>query len=92
MSGGHFDYNCFRISQFADDLLHEIEINDDESVGDFGYRRGRGFRAGTISRIKKCHSIIERSGKLAREVEWLYSGDHGEESFCRLVDDILVGE
>ena len=28
MSGGHFDYGCFRISQIADELKHEIETNN----------------------------------------------------------------
>lgn len=86
MSGGHFDYGCFRISQFADELKHEIDTNGDETMNDLGEKRGYGFEAGTIARLKAAHQIIEQAGKLAREVEWLYSGDHGEESFCRLLD------
>ena len=81
MSGGHFDYNCFNISQFADDLKHEIEVNDDT----FGYI----FNVDTLRRLKSAHSIIETAGKLAKEIEWLYSGDHGEDSFAELVDVIL---
>ena len=79
MSGGHFDYGCFRVSQFADELKHEIELNDD------------GFEKGTISRLVTAQQIIETAGKLAREIEWLYSGDNGEDSFNELVDKILAG-
>ena len=86
MSGGHFNYGCFKISQFADELKHEIETNDDESLNDFGDRRGYGFESGTVARLEAAHRIIEQAGKLAREIEWLYSGDHGEDSFCRLMD------
>ena len=91
MSGGHFDYGCFRISQFADELQHEIEINNDETVDGYGDRRGYGFSEETLLRLRESQRIIATAGKLAREIEWLYSGDHGEESFCRLVDDILGG-
>ena len=91
MSGGHFDYGCFRISQFADELKHEIEINDDETKDEFGDSRGYGFEKETISRLATAQQIIETAGKLAREIEWLYSGDHGEESFNKLADKILAG-
>ena len=30
MSGGEFDYNCFKISQFAEELQHKIETNLNE--------------------------------------------------------------
>ena len=91
MSGGHFDYGCFRISQFADELQHEIDTNDDESLNDWGEKRGRGFSPETMFRLRTAQKIIETAGKLAREVEWLYSGDHGEESFQGLVDKIFGG-
>ncbi|HAR37925.1 MAG TPA: hypothetical protein DCS09_04745 [Porphyromonadaceae bacterium] len=89
MSGGHFNYGCFRISQFADELKHEIDTNDDESTNEYGETIGEGLSPETIQRVTKAHKTIELAGKLAREIEWLYSGDHGEESFCRLVDEIF---
>ena len=90
MSGGYFNYGCFRILQFADDLKHEIEINGDDSIDGFGDRIGQDFDQETLSRLVAAHKIIDTAGKLAREVEWLYSSDHGEESFCRIMDDILT--
>jgi len=92
MSGGHFEYGCFRISQFADELQHEIDINDDETVDSWGNTVGRGFDEETMIRIRTSKKIIETAGKLAREIEWLYSGDHGEESFRGLVDGIMAGK
>ena len=91
MSGGYFDYGCFRVSQFADELQHEIEINDDPGMDEYGDRRGYGFEKKTLSRLVVSQQIIETAGRLAREIEWLYSGDHGEESFNRLADTILAG-
>lgn len=82
MSGGSFDYNCFRISTFADDLMARIETNgvyDENGYGD-------GFASETIEMLKRCHAIIEKAGILAHHIEWLYSGDHDEESFMNLVN------
>ena len=90
MSGGHFDYGCFRISQFADELRHEIDTNDDKSDDGYGGFVGRGMSPETIWRLKVAQALIAKAGKLAREIEWLYSGDHSEESFCRLYDELMI--
>lgn len=86
MSGGHFDYNCFRISQFADDLEHEIENNDVKN--DYGYEEG--LHDATLEVLTKIQRVIELSGKLAKEAEWLYSGDIGENGFVTSINKIFV--
>lgn len=91
MSGGHFNYACHQISNFADDLEHEIEKNDDKTVDSWGDTVGYGYSEDTMTRIRVIHKLLIAAGKLAREVEWLYSGDHGEESFCKMVDKITDG-
>jgi hypothetical protein len=84
MSGGHFDYGCFRISRFADELKHEIDMNHSHDEEVHGYN----FDPETITLLKKCHDVIEYAGKLAKEIEWLYSGDHGEDSFIKAISKI----
>lgn len=91
MSGGHFNYVCYRILEFANELQQKIDTNDDETLDDFGDKRGYGFDDETMLRLRTSCQIIVTAGKLAREIEWLYSGDHGEESFRRLIDEILAG-
>jgi len=90
MSGGHFDYKCFQISQFADELQHEIDINDHEASADGDFSGGHNLRHETLERVKGVYNIIELAGDLAREVEWLYSGDHGETTFNELVDNLMI--
>jgi hypothetical protein len=85
MSGGHFEYGCFRISEFADNLKHEIQVNDVKNED--GYCPG--YTRDTIAILKRCHKIIAKAGELAKRVEWLYSGDSGEESFREIVYPIL---
>lgn len=81
MSGGHFDYGCFRISQFADELQHEIAINDSCD--------GRGFDDDTLEKLDAIQQHIETAGRLAKEVEWLYSYDAGPETCIAQVNKIL---
>lgn len=88
MSGGHFNYKCFEISQFADELQHEIDVNN--NINNANDNCGQEFRPETIERVKGVYNIIELAGDLARETEWLYSGDCGETTFCETVDKIMT--
>lgn len=88
MSGGHFEYKCHVITQFADELQHEIDTNKYQSKKDSSFN-GRNFSDETIEKLSFAQRLIKLSGKLAREIEWLYSGDHGEESFADLFDKIM---
>lgn len=85
MSGGSFDYNSLKISQFAEDLREKIDHNDKYSSSDYG----AGFEKGTLAALEECHSLIQLAGKIAHHVEWLYSGEHSEEDFLRLVEKDL---
>lgn len=89
MGGGHFDYDSFRIIEFAEKLELEIEVNDDKSVDEYGDPVGYGLGKETLWRLKRAHRIIELVGELAEHIERLYSGDHGEEIFNALADKIL---
>ena len=89
MSGGHFDYAYFRISMLAEDLKHEIDTNESMERNEWDEVRGYHFNKETIQILKECHTIIEKAGKLAHEIEWLYSGDYGEESFMEVIKPIM---
>jgi hypothetical protein len=91
MSGGYFDYNCYRISQFAEDLRHELDINNSIERDHYGETIGRQYEPETVAILTQCLAIIDQASKVAREIEWLYSGDHGEESFRQLVGPMLEG-
>ena len=85
MSGGHFDYNCFRISQFADELDREIRNN--KASGEVVYAPCHSDEA--IEILKECQILIEAAGILAKEIEWFYSGDTGEEELKKIALPIL---
>ena len=80
MSGGSFDYAYSRIREFADALADRLdtepEFPHDESVR---------------QRLRRLVSDAHKVATLARETEWLYSGDHSEETFLKLVEKIDAG-
>lgn len=80
MSGGHFEYKCFQIRDFADMLEADMADNSEE------------FSLPVMEKLKECHELIEKAAKVAREVEWLYSGDSGEASFLNSIEGILSNE
>jgi hypothetical protein len=85
MSGGAFDYDCFKISQFADDLINKIRNNNVKNSSDYA----PNYSIETILLLKQCSKIIQDAGEIAKHVEWLYSGDDGEETFKEHVMPIL---
>jgi hypothetical protein len=75
---------CFQIQQFAEELQTEIKNNGVED--EYGYKYDYGPE--TIEALKKCQRIIEQAGQLAHAVEWLYSGDYGEDSFLECFSEM----
>jgi hypothetical protein len=91
MSGGHFDYAQYRIEDIARGIEELIESNDDESLNEWGDRRGRGYSVETIEKFKIAVDTLRKAAIMAQRVDWLVSGDDGEDSFHRRWDKELEG-
>lgn len=81
MSGGYFDYQQYKLDQMADEILHLIESNEDKTVNDWGDRKGRFYSAETIQRFKEAVDALNLAKVYVQRIDWLVSGDDGEESF-----------
>jgi len=81
MSGGHFEYQQYRLHDIASQIKELIASNDDESLNEWGYRRGHGYSAETIEKFKIAVDTLEKAAIMAQRVDWLVSGDDGEDSF-----------
>lgn len=68
MSGGHFDYLQFRI----EDIARQI---DELCLG------GDGHSQNVIEKFKEAAHTLRQSADMAQRVDWLVSGDDGEETF-----------
>lgn len=67
MSGGEFDYLQFKINDCAIGVDQII----DKSI----------YSELTISRMRECAETLIKAAEMLHRVDWLVSGDDGEESF-----------
>ena len=76
MSGGHFDYNQHRISEIAYDVEQLILSNTEYSEE-------------TILEFRQGLDALNKAVIYAQRIDWLVSGDDGEESFHRRLNKEL---
>lgn len=84
MSGGHFNdcgYDYYKVSQFADELESEIENNFFRDNGSYS----PGFKEEVIEVLKDQLPKLREVAAIMRHIDYLYSGDHGQETFLKLM-------
>jgi len=87
MSGGSFDYACYRVDQFADEL--GIRLDEFDKKDALGYQPNK-FEPETLAKLREIEALARHTAKLMKEAEWLYSGDTSDESFMERVLEIEV--
>lgn len=83
MSGGHFEYKQWEIGNIADEVEQLIIDNDSEELDEYGDPKGSHFSNETIEEFKKGLAILRQAHVYAQRIDWLVSGDDGEDSFHR---------
>lgn len=105
MSGGRFNYNQYHIGEIADKIEHEIKKNGKpktkkelESQPYFGadyYKENPEelnhykYPDEVIEKFKEAVKALRVAQVYAQRVDWLLSGDDGEESFLRRLEEEL---
>ena len=83
MSGGAFDYQQYHIGEIADRI--EAELSDPEAASQ--------MRAETIEQFSEAVRVLRRAEVYAQRIDWLLSGDDGEDTFhSRLAEDLAALE
>ena len=80
MSGGRFNscgYIYYQVEQFADELENNIEKNEDFSM-----------RQDTLDYLRGQVSSLRKISQIMRHIDYLYSGDHGEDSFHSIIKEL----
>ena len=105
MSGGAFDYNQYKIGYIADSIEDRIEKNGRlktrEELKEEGWRDSNWYkdypedlshhewRQDVIEKFKEAVYHLRLAEAYAHRVDWLLSGDDGEDGFLRrLTEDI----
>ena len=89
MSGGHFDYDQYRIDRIAADVDQLIRTNDDETLNEWNEPKGKHYQPAVISRFREGLRALRIAAIYAQRIDWLVSGDDGEDSFIeRLAEEL----
>ena len=87
MSGGHFDYAQFRMEDIAVEIDRLIEKNDSTEKDEYGDDIGYHYPLEIIERFREAAHTIRQAREMAQQIDWLVSGDDGEESFMSRWND-----
>jgi hypothetical protein len=89
MSGGYFNYQQDRLDDMATTIRELIDrhtrkaIDDDDS--DFR------FSAATVAKFEEAVSALNRAEVYVQRIDWLVSGDDGEDTFhAQLAKDLAA--
>ena len=103
MSGGRFCYDQYRIGHIADEIEDVIRKNKVEKTKDelerWDYDEDGNvyedckyhywYEDKTIERLKEAVKVLRQAEVYAQRIDWLLSGDDGEESFHRRLEEEL---
>lgn len=93
MSGGHFDYDQFKIELIADEVDRLIQSNDDNTFNEWGEPKGRHFKKEIITQFKIGLEALRQAQVYAHRIDYLVSGDDEEDGFLkRLYEDLAKQE
>lgn len=91
MSGGHFDYQQYRIIDIADSIQEEIDNNNEpwfpkDTPYSWEQRinaefSGKRYSDETIKEFENAVKYLRIAAIYAQRVDWLLSGDDSEEYF-----------
>ena len=86
MSGGHFQYKQYELGHMADEIEQLILDNDSEEVNEYGDTKGYGYSPETIAKFKIARMSLLLAQIYVQRIDWLVSGDDGEDSFHSRLD------
>lgn len=83
MSGGYFNYQQHSLEDIAATIDELIESNDSEELDRWGDVVGRHYPHDIIARFDVTRKALRLAANMTQRVDWIVSGDDGEESFRR---------
>ncbi len=92
MSGGHFNYDQYKIGQIADMVEQLIISNDSQELNEWGGTKGRGYSKETIRAFSQGLYLLRISQIYAQRIDWLVSGDDGEDTFHQRLEEDLAAK
>lgn len=79
MSGGHFNYDQYRIRTIAETIRSIIDNNTKKDQ--WGY--ASNYNEETLKYFERAIEILKIAEVYTQRIDWLVSGDDGEETFMK---------
>ena len=89
MSGGHFNYDQYRIGDAADEVERLIRLNDTPPNENWDNDFGHGFPETVIKKFKEGLKHLRLAQVYLHRIDWLVSGDDGDDSFLGRLEEEL---
>jgi hypothetical protein len=89
VSGGHFGYKQYEIQQISEEIEQLIEGNNDKTPDRWGDTKGREYPPAVIAEFHKAVKALKVAQVYVQRVDYLLSGDDGEDSFLRRLAEEL---
>jgi hypothetical protein len=80
MSGGYFNHQQYIIKEIANDIEEYLKLNEYE------------YSEQTLKEFNQAVNILNKAYIYAQRIDWLLSGDDGEESFHVILKDELTNK
>lgn len=81
MSGGHFDYQQYRITEMANDIQLLIDTNDSKEKDYYGDPIGKGYSPEVVEKFQEAVKILRTAAVYVQRIDWLVCGDDGPNNF-----------
>lgn len=89
MSGGHFQYEQYKLQMIADEIENLIIDNESEEIDEWKNKKSSFYSSETINEFKHALMVLKVAHVYTQRIDWLVSGDDGENSFHRRLKDEL---
>ncbi len=86
MSGGHFQYQQFRLNDLADEVDAYILRCTSDETDEYGYKPTMSPEA--LDCLRLCRDTLIKAGDMLHSVDWCICGDTCEETMIREIREI----
>jgi len=81
MSGGHFAYQQYQMQVIAEEIEKLVDTNDCNDKNQWGDVIGNHYSRETMREFDKAVELLKQAYVYVQRIDWLVSGDDGEDSF-----------
>lgn len=86
MSGGHYNFQCYSLGDLAQDILADVEKYQADGIDGYGYEYD-AIPKDILDAMKGVAILMQSLSKAAHDIEWMMSGDYGEDTFRKCMKE-----